>query len=41
MSKPICYSTKAYSAASASSPLGAAVIERRVPTAADVQIQIL
>jgi alcohol dehydrogenase (NADP+) len=41
MSKPICYSTKAYSAASASSPLGSAVIERRAPTATDVQIQIL
>jgi alcohol dehydrogenase (NADP+) len=41
MSKPTCYSTKAYSTASATSPLGAAVIERRVPTATDVQIQIL
>ena len=41
MSKPTCYSTKAFSAASATSPLGAAVIERRVPTASDVQIQIL
>ena len=41
MSKPICYSTKAFSTTSASSPLGAAVIERRVPTATDVQIQIL
>jgi uncharacterized zinc-type alcohol dehydrogenase-like protein len=41
MSKPICYSTKAYSAAGATTPLGAAVIERRVPTATDVQIQIL
>jgi uncharacterized zinc-type alcohol dehydrogenase-like protein len=41
MSKPICYSTKAYSAASAASPLGATVIERRVPTASDVQIHIL
>jgi len=41
MSKPICYSTKAYAAANATSPLGAAVIERRVPTASDVQIQIL
>ena len=41
MSKPVCYSTKAYSAASATSPLGSAVIERRAPTATDVQIQIL
>jgi len=41
MSKPICYSTKAYATPSATSPLGAAVIERRVPTASDVQIQIL
>ncbi len=41
MSKPTCYSTKAYSAASATSPLGAAVIERRTPTETDVQIQIL
>jgi alcohol dehydrogenase (NADP+) len=41
MSKPTCYSTKAYSAVSASSPLGATVIERRVPTPTDVQIQII
>ena len=41
MSKPICYSTKAYATPSATSPLGAAVIERRVPTSTDVQIQIL
>jgi alcohol dehydrogenase (NADP+) len=41
MSKLICYSTKAYATASATSPLGAAVIERRVPTATDVQIRIL
>ena len=41
MSKPICYSTKAYAAASAASPLGATVIERRMPTPTDVQIQIL
>ena len=40
MTKPICYSTKAYSTASATSPLGAATIERRQPTASDVQIQI-
>jgi alcohol dehydrogenase (NADP+) len=41
MSKPTCYSTKAYSATSASSPLGATTIERRVPTPTDVQIQII
>jgi uncharacterized zinc-type alcohol dehydrogenase-like protein len=41
MTKPVCYSTKAFSTTSASSPLGAAVIERRHPTASDVQIKIL
>ncbi len=41
MSKPICYSTKAFSTTSASTPLRAATIERRSPTASDVQIQIL
>jgi uncharacterized zinc-type alcohol dehydrogenase-like protein len=41
MPKPTCYSTKAFSAASASSPLGATTIERRQPTATDVQIKIL
>ena len=41
MAKPVCYSTKAYSTPSATSPLGAATIERRSPTATDVQIQIL
>jgi alcohol dehydrogenase (NADP+) len=41
MPKPTCYSTKAYSAASATSPLGAAVIDRRNPTSTDVQIEIL
>src|ERR1017187_8899138 len=40
MTKPICYSTKAYSTASATSPLGAATIERRQPTERDVQIEI-
>ena len=40
MSKPVCYSTKAFSTVSASAPLSAATIERRVPTATDVQIQI-
>jgi uncharacterized zinc-type alcohol dehydrogenase-like protein len=41
MSKPVCYSTKAYATASATSALSAAVIERRQPTATDIQIQIL
>ena len=41
MSKPACYSTKAFATASATSALSAAVIERRQPTATDVQIQIL
>lgn len=41
MTKPICYSTKAFSTTSPESPLSAAVIERRVPTATDVQIQII
>jgi uncharacterized zinc-type alcohol dehydrogenase-like protein len=41
MPKPVCYSTKAFAAASATSALGAAVIERRNPTPTDVQIQIL
>jgi uncharacterized zinc-type alcohol dehydrogenase-like protein len=40
MSKPVCYSTKAFSTAGASIPLSAATIERRTPTASDVQIQI-
>jgi uncharacterized zinc-type alcohol dehydrogenase-like protein len=41
MSKPVCYSTKAFATPSATAPLGATVIERRTPTATDVQIQIL
>jgi len=41
MNKPTCYSTKAFSAASASARLGPAMIERREPTASDVQIQVL
>ena len=41
MPNPVCYSTKAFSTASASSPLSAATIERRHPAASDVQIQIL
>jgi len=40
MSKPVCYSTRAFSTASASAPLSAATIERRTPTASDVQIRI-
>ena len=40
MTKPISYSTKAYSTTSATTPLGAAAIERRQPSACDVQIQI-
>ena len=41
MSKPVCYSTKAFSTTSATAPLGAGTIERRSPQATDVQIQIL
>ena len=41
MAKPVCYSTKAFSTTSAASPLSAATIERRTPTATDVQIKIL
>lgn len=41
MSKPVCYSTKAFLTNSAAAPLSAATIERRTPTASDVQIQIL
>ena len=40
MAKPVCYSTKAYSTSNATSPLAATTIERRQPTASDVQIQI-
>jgi uncharacterized zinc-type alcohol dehydrogenase-like protein len=40
MSKPVCYSTKAFSTTAASSPLSASTIERRTPTDKDVQIQI-
>jgi alcohol dehydrogenase (NADP+) len=39
--KPVCYSAKAFSTVSATSALSAATIERRQPTATDVQIQIL
>lgn len=41
MSKPRVYSVKAYSAAGAKSPLAPDTIERREPTARDVQIEIL
>jgi uncharacterized zinc-type alcohol dehydrogenase-like protein len=41
MSQPVCYSTKAFATGSASAPLGATTIERRNPTASDVQIKIL
>ena len=41
MSKPVCYSTKAYSTSAAAAPLSSATIERRSPTPTDVQIQIL
>jgi uncharacterized zinc-type alcohol dehydrogenase-like protein len=41
MSKPTCYSVKAFSALSPTSPLGATTIERRQPTTNDVQIKIL
>jgi uncharacterized zinc-type alcohol dehydrogenase-like protein len=41
MSKPRAYSVKAYSTASAQSPLGAATISRREPMETDVRIEIL
>jgi len=41
MNKPTCYSTKAFSAADRSARLGATTIDRREPTANDVQIQVL
>ncbi|HVU22726.1 MAG TPA: NAD(P)-dependent alcohol dehydrogenase [Opitutus sp.] len=41
MPKPTCFSTKAYSATAATSPLAPATIDRREPSATDVQIQIL
>lgn len=40
-SKPRAYRVKAYSATSATSPLGSATISRREPTDRDVQIEIL
>ncbi len=40
MSKPVCYSTKAWSAQAATAPLAATTIERRQPTPTDVQIKI-
>ncbi len=41
MAKPVAYSVKAYSAASATSSLAPATISRRQPTDLDVQIEIL
>jgi uncharacterized zinc-type alcohol dehydrogenase-like protein len=41
MSKPVAHKVKAYSAASASSPLAPASIPRREPTDLDVQLEIL
>lgn len=41
MSKPTCYPAKAYSAANRSAPLAAVTIERRHPSASDVQIEVL
>jgi alcohol dehydrogenase (NADP+) len=40
MSKPVCYSTKAYLTNDAKAPLAPAIIERRQPQAKDVQIAI-
>ena len=41
MTKPVCYSTKAFSTGSATAPLSPTTIERRQPTVNDVQVQIL
>ena len=41
MSKPVCYSAKAFSTTAPAAQLSAAVLERRQPLAGDVQIQIL
>ena len=41
MSKPICYSTKAFGTTSATSPLAPLTIDRREPTPTDVQIEIV
>jgi uncharacterized zinc-type alcohol dehydrogenase-like protein len=41
MSKPACYSVKAFATPAASARLGATVIERRQPTPTDVRIKIL
>ncbi len=41
MAKLACYSVKAFSTPAATAPLAATTIERRQPTATDVQIQIL
>ncbi|MEO6873831.1 MAG: NAD(P)-dependent alcohol dehydrogenase [Opitutaceae bacterium] len=41
MTKPVCYSAKAFSATGPKSPLSATTIERRSAGAGDVQIQVL
>ena len=41
MSKLACYSTKAFATSAATAPLAATTIDRRNPTASDVQIEIL
>jgi alcohol dehydrogenase (NADP+) len=41
MTKPVCYSTKAYATPAADAPLTATTINRREPAANDVQIEIL
>jgi uncharacterized zinc-type alcohol dehydrogenase-like protein len=41
MAKPTCYSTKAFSATSAASPLAPTTIQRREPAGSDVRIDIL
>jgi uncharacterized zinc-type alcohol dehydrogenase-like protein len=41
MPKPTCFPVKAFSTASATSPLGPTTIDRREPTPTDVRIQIL
>ncbi len=40
MTKPVCFSVKAYSTPGATSPLRAATIERRQPGPRDIRIQI-
>ncbi len=41
MTKPVCYSVKAYLTPNATTPLAPATIERREPLASDVRIEIL